>query len=59
MFGVSAVSGEQTGRSRVRGGVFEILDSSKAYLTLSIVGHSSECVYGGIICPTENLLSEC
>ena len=59
MFSVSAVSGEQRGRSRVRGGVFEILDSSKAYLTLSILGHSSECVYGGIIRPTENLLSKC
>lgn len=59
MFSVSAVSGEQRGRNRVRGGVFEILDSSKAYLTLSILGHSSECVYGGIICPTENLLSKC
>lgn len=43
----------------MRGGVFEILVSSKAYLALSILGHSSECVYGGIICPTENLLSKC
>lgn len=59
MFGVSAVSGEQRGRSRVRGGVFEILTRKKAYLTLSILGYSFLNVYGGIICPTENLLSKC
>lgn len=54
---VFAVSREQTGRSRVRGVVFEILDLSKEYLT-SILGKTCRhsgfffYVYGAIICLT-------